>query len=156
MTEREQILSCRPDQLLLFHYGELDSADRLWIEQHLQQCAACRAELAELQLFLNRLPEVGSELGPAEVRRFGSRVMAQLPSNRRHFSRPALGWSLAGAALLLITLNLPGQFPSEVPQPPKRSVKMSAEQKLLPDPDMLQNLDLLDNFDLVQKLDRLG
>lgn len=156
MTEREQGSSCQPEQLLLYHYGELDAADGRRVEQHLQHCAACRAELAELRALLNSLPQVDSELSPAELQRFSSRVMDQLPAKQRHLSRPALGWSLAGVAVLLITLNLGRQLPPNVPQPSKTAVKSATEPGNLPDPELLQNLDLLENFDLVQQLDRLG
>ena len=156
MTRHEQADTCRPEQLLLYHYGELTDPERVEVERHLQRCPACRDELAELQRLLAAVPASGIELTPAEVERFSSRVMERLPSRRRsHLSRPMLGWSLAGAAVLLITFNLGRQIPNQVPPPEKSEVKIAAVTPGMPDLDLLQNLDLLENFELVQQLDKL-
>lgn len=154
MTRQGQSSSCQPEQLLLYHYAELEVASSLQVEQHLQYCSACRSELTALQTALKAVPSTALELSPAEVHRFSVRVMECLP--RRRFARPALGWALAGAAAVLITVNLRHQIPTVAPVPTRAPVMMTAEQNVLPDLELLQNLELLENLDLIQQLETLG
>lgn len=42
-------MSCDPDRLLDHLDGELDAGSRAEVEAHLETCAVCRAELAELR-----------------------------------------------------------------------------------------------------------
>lgn len=152
MTKSATLASCRPEQLLLYHYDELDAAGRLQLEEHLRACAICRQELQNLQMDLQALPTIKLELSPAEVHRFSGRVMARV-RQRRRFVSPALGWSMAGVVTLLIALNL--QQPMFLKQqsfPAPRSPGMSSELEVLPDLNLLQDLELLENLELVQQL----
>lgn len=45
------------DQLLAYALGELDAAEVLALEEHLEGCASCREELATLQANMVRLVE---------------------------------------------------------------------------------------------------
>jgi anti-sigma factor RsiW len=155
MTKRDKPISCQPDQLLLYHYAELDANRRLKIEQHLQQCSGCRAELAALQSLLRAAPSPVAELSPADLQHFSSRVMERLQPKRRRLTRPALGLTLAGAAVVLISLNLGREITPTSPLSSKAPLKMAVDQGRLPNLELLQNLELLDNFELVQQLDRL-
>ncbi len=156
MINQEQICSCRPQQLLLYHYDELDTAGRRQVEQHLQSCTACRAELSELQSLLTALPTAAPKLSSAELDRFSARVMEQVQPRRSRFTRPALGWALAGGAALLITLNLPQLLPTSAPLPAKLPVVMTADQDVLLNLELLQTLELLEDFELLQQLEPLG
>lgn len=151
MTSIDPISACPTEELILFHYGELDGADKLRVEQHLQQCHSCGNELGKLRKFLALVPTGVPELTASELRDFNSRVMAQLP-RRRRFGRPALGWALAGALVLMLTLNLRQQIEPHVPAP----APMVAEQEVLDQIELLQNLDLLENLDLLQQLASQG
>lgn len=155
MSGKDQTSSCRPEQLLLYHYAELDAADRQRVEQHLQHCSACCSELAELQELLNSVPRQAAEVTPAEVQRFSSRVMENLPPKRRALTRPALGLTLAGAALVLISVNLDRPDQTMPPSSGRSLIKVPAVQGGLPDLELLRNLELLENLDLVERLDRL-
>ena len=151
MTSIDPISACPTEELILFHYGELDGADKLRVEQHLQQCRSCCNELGNLREFLNLVPAGVPELSASELRSFNSRVMAQLP-RRRRFSRPAMGWALAGALVLMLSLNLRQQIEPQVPAP----APMVAEQEVLDKFELLQNLDLLDNLEVLQQLASQG
>ncbi len=156
MTRQAQPSSCQPEQLLLYHYAELDGPSRLQVEQHLQHCTACRSELAELQKMLKAVPTTAPELSPTEVHRFNARVLERVQPRRRRFFRPALGWALAGATAVLITLSLRQEIPTPGPGQARAPLKMAAEQDALPDLELLQNLELLENLDLIQQLEKLG
>jgi len=156
MTGHEQAESCQSEQLFLYHYGELNGQERLNVEQHLHVCPGCRNELTELRRLLAAVPRPDSELTSAEVERFCSRVMEHLPVRRhRVLTRPVLGWSLAGAVVLLLTFNLGQEIPDRTAPPDNAPVKIVAVQSGLPDLELLQNLDLLENFELVLQLDEL-
>lgn len=151
MTSKTQFNACPTEQLILFHYGDLDDADKLQVEHHLQTCSDCRSKLGELRKFLNQVPTGVPEITASELRSFTSRVMHNLPRQPR-FSRPALGWALAGALVLLLTLNLRQQIEPPAPAP----APMVAEQEVLDRLELLQNLDLLENLDLLQQLASQG
>jgi anti-sigma factor RsiW len=156
MTRKVKIPSCQPEQLLLYHYGELDVAAHLQVQQHLQHCSACRNELATVRTLLKRVPNVATELSSAEIHRFSARVIERLPPRRRRWTRPVLGWTLAGATVVLLTVTLrqsvltPPLVPTGVPR------EMMAEKYMLPDLELLQNLDLLENLELLQQLEEMG
>ena len=156
MNSQGQALSCQPQQLLLYHYAELDAASLQQVEQHLRDCPTCRAELSELQSLLNKMPSAVPELSPVELDRFSARVMAQVQPRRRWFAQPAWGLALAGVAALLITLNLHTLLPTSAPVPVKMSSIMTDDQDVLLNLDLLQSLELLEDFDLIQQLEQLG
>ncbi|WP_020676579.1 anti-sigma factor family protein [Geopsychrobacter electrodiphilus] len=151
MTSKTQLNACPTEQLSLFHFGDLDDADKLQVEQHLQTCSLCRSELAEIRKFLNLVPTGVPELTDGELTNFSARVMKKLPQRRR-FSRPALGWALAGALVMTLTLNLRQQIEPPVPV----VTTQVAEQEVLDQFELLQNLDLLENLDLLQQLASQG
>jgi anti-sigma factor RsiW len=72
-------MSACPDKELLLHGlldGELDAANTLSCEQHLQECAGCAAEFARLQALRNRLRTRGVAFdAPAALR---ARITAAL------------------------------------------------------------------------------
>jgi anti-sigma factor RsiW len=157
MTRKVQFPSCQTEQLLLYHYGELGAAGHRQVEQHLQHCPACQTELATMRTVLKAVPTVPTELSPAEIHRFSARVMERLPPRRHPYTRPVLGWALAGMTVaLLLTVNqqksvlTPTLVPTGIPQ------EISAEKYMLPDLELLQNLELLENLELLQQLEEMG
>ncbi len=70
--------------------------------------------------------------------------------------RPALGWSLAAGAALLLTVTLRPPAPEPLPAVPGARLQMSGQMPGLPDPDLLLNLELLENLDLLQELEGTG
>lgn len=157
MTRADKSTSCPAEQLLLYHYGELVNSEASLVEQHLRGCEACRTELSELQTFLTKIPASAAcpELSPGELSSFSAKVMDRLP-RRRRFSRPALGWALAGAVVVMLTLNLQPQVENPSFGPDTVPLQMTAEQDVLHHLELLQNLELLENFALIEQLDSLG
>ena len=156
MNKQDQALPCQPQQLLFYHYDELDAAGRQQVEQHLQRCSVCREELAELQVLLRSVSSAVPEPAPAELERFNARVMQRIQPRRRWFAQPALGWTLAGAAALLFTLNLQTSLPPSAPVPAEKSLIITAEQDVVFNLELLQTLELLEDFDLIQQLEQSG
>jgi anti-sigma factor RsiW len=147
---------CRPEQLTLFHYGDLDAADRLRVETHLQDCAACRRELAQLRATLAALPKSAAEFSPQEIRAFNARVGLSLQPRRPFYRRPALGWSLAAATAMLLVVSLHGPLRSPSRPPSGVVLHVGGPAQRLPDTELLLNMDLLENLDLLQQLDGTG
>ena len=147
---------CHPEQLTLFHYGELDAADRLRVETHLQDCAACRGELAQLRATLAALPKNAAEISPQEIRAFNARVGRSLQPRQPFYLRPALGWSLAAATAVLLVVSLHGPLPAPSRPPTGVAAHVGGAAQRLPDAELLLNMDLLQNLDLLQQLDETG
>jgi anti-sigma factor RsiW len=143
--------SCRPEDLTLLHYGELDAADRLRVEEHLQGCSVCRRELAELRSALEALPKREAEFSPEEIRAFNERVSRRLRPKSRQLLKPAFGWSFAAAAAVLLMVTLRSPTPG-----PQKSLPEVVEMERLPEPELLLNLELLENLDLLQELEGTG
>jgi hypothetical protein len=90
------------EELILHYYGE--EADAFAAEQHLEECAECRAHLSALQRVLNvvdslPVPERGEEYA-AEVWR---RIERRLPASRLWWKLEG-PWGWAGAAAALASL----------------------------------------------------
>lgn len=155
MNKPSDHASCRLEDLTLFHYGELDAADRHRMEKHLQGCSACRRELAELRSALDVLPKSAHEFSPEEIRGFNDRVSRRLRPRSHQFFRPAFGWSFtAVAALLMVFLYVP--FPQMQQPPSEDTLQSGGEMDRLPDPELLLNLELLESLDLLQELEDMG
>ncbi len=155
MSQSPRISSCRPENLTLFHYGELDSAGRLQVEEHLQGCAACRKELAELRSDLGMLPKKDLDFSPRQIREFNQRVSRLRPLHRWPL-RPAVGWSLAAATAVLLVMTLKSPVPEWLPVDQGTSPQISESPKSLPDPELLLNMELIENLDLLQELEGMG
>jgi anti-sigma factor RsiW len=88
--------------LAAYHDGELHGRRLQQIEEHLAECAACRAELKELQCLSSLLQESAAAEGFMPVERFVAQVGLQLP---RRPTKPAwqrtleTGWRLAPVGL---------------------------------------------------------
>ena len=156
MSKSIQNFSCRPESLTLFHYGELDEDDRQRMAIHLQGCAACRRELAQLRSSLEMLPKRELGIPPEEVRAFNERLSRRL--RRRHRPlKPALRWSLAGtAAVLLMVMTLHSPAPDLQRPSPGVVQQTGGALEFLPDPELLLNLELLENLDLLQEIEGTG
>lgn len=156
MNKPSESLSCRPQWLTLYYYGELEGDDRLWVENHLQGCAVCRRELVELESALDALPKGETAFSPGEIRAFDERVCRRIRPGHRLPVRPALGWTLAAATAVLLMVVL--HAPTPVPQQPPSEVALqrAGEAGRLPDAEMLLNLELLENLDLLQELEGTG
>lgn len=156
MNQPNTSTCCLLEELTLFHYGELDAADRLRVDTHLQGCAACRRELAQLRATLAALPKNAVELSPQEIRAFNARVGRSLQPRRPFYLKPALGWSLAAATAVLLVVSLHNPLPGPSRPPTGVAVHVGGPAQRLPDAELLLNMDLLENLDLLQQLDGTG
>ncbi len=148
----KRTVNCNDQDLVLFHYGDLDAETRLRVREHLTQCHACRLKLAGLRDALDRLPVPELCLSEGEKQRFAAVINDRIA----HKSRPRQwlwGSALATLAVLTICLRIlpggPATFTGGVP-------KSATEIGMLQDMELLQNLDLLENLDLLQDFDRIG
>ncbi len=99
--------------------GELPPGEARALEQHLEGCPECRAEVADLRSTLAECiayreqvleamlpppPEPWADLAPefARIDRSLTPLLAQVPPASRWHVRPALRWVLAAAAMLLV------------------------------------------------------
>ncbi len=153
MTDR-RVSECSEKNLVLYHYRELEGAAAHEVENHLEDCAACRDALREIRETLAAVPRPTLEMSTIEAQRFAGRVIARTRDRSRRRNLSLWGGSLATAAALLITFF--SLQPGPAPSVPRTQVKMSAQFETLPDLDLLQNLDLLENMDVLQSLDAQG
>ena len=156
MSHPQDKAVCRPENLTLYHYGELEEPVRRQLEEHLENCDACRRELASLDATLDRLPNLISEPSPDQVRTFNRRLLEKTEPRRTRRLNPAWGWSFAVAAAVLLLLIIgPLQFGPH-PPPAEVAVHGGGQVQAMPDADLLLNMDLLQNLDLLQQLDGTG
>jgi predicted anti-sigma-YlaC factor YlaD len=101
------------EQIVLHCYGDADGAAE--VEQHLAQCADCRAEFARLQSMLRRIeplavPEPSANFEEKTWLNLRDRLPEHGSFFRRLFS-PQNKWALAGViGLLIIAAFLAGRF----------------------------------------------
>lgn len=154
MNKAAEQCTCRPENLTLFFYGELDATEHGQVERHLKECAACRKELAQLRTMLENLPKKQLQISQEEILAFNERVTRRIrPRFTRPF-RPVMGWSLAAAAiaaLLLVTFRPP--VPDQNQPSPPMPLQMISEFNKMPEAEMLLNLELLQNLDMLQELE---
>lgn len=156
MSKSSEISACQPEKLTLFHYGELDPAEYLWVETHIKHCSACRREVEQVGSMLEMLPKDEQEVSREAIRSLNERVSRRLRPRIRPPLRPVMGGSLAAAAVLVLTVTLdsPTPVPQQSPSEPPRQGAMQTDR--LPEPELLRNLDLLENLDLLQELEGSG
>ena len=96
---------CNPDNIILYHYDELEPQRRCAVQRHLSQCPRCRELLVSLQEisdYYRQLPkpQLSSHL---ELRLQTTCSQALSPANRRGFRSPALLLTrIAAISLLLV------------------------------------------------------
>jgi anti-sigma factor RsiW len=144
--------TCNEKDLVLFHYGELDTVARQRLRQHLDACQDCSARLAGLQRTLAALPLPDLTLSDVEKHRLTA-VITDRAGQRAQPRRWMWGSALATGAVLAVSLLVmpggPGNLPGGLP-------RSEAEIGMLQDMELLQNIDLLENLELLQELERVS
>jgi anti-sigma factor RsiW len=143
---------CTEEDLILYHYGELDSEQRRRVEDHLATCPACQEKLRDLERTLAAGSWPYLDYTTTKVRRFTSRVMDRVQGNPRRIL-PVWGGVITTVTAMIIALVMlrPGTAPE-----PDESVSLIAEMEVLQDMELLQTLELLEDLDLLQELEGLG
>lgn len=142
-------------ELIPYLDRRLDSAARAEVEEHLGQCAACRARAEEFRgvwSVMDELPAIEPSFG------FDARV------RQRVAAEPQGGWfswfapqvRLAFSAVLLVALTVwiarrPASNPTSI-NPTPAAAAASSEQ----DFNAIKNLGVLENYDVVTKMDALS
>lgn len=142
--------SCCKEDLLLYHYQELDEEQRRRVDAHLAACSACRTELDRLRADLERFADPVA-VSAADRARLADRILARSRKRRLAGPVPLLALGSLGALCLLLVLWLPGRAPAPQPTP-----SLTAELELLEQLELLDELDLIQNLELVQELEDLG
>jgi anti-sigma factor RsiW len=142
---------CRGQDLVSYYYGDLDLPARLRLEAHLNECPACRENLAGIRRLLDGIPRAKPDLPDADLGRFAARV-ADRTSTRRRRQLSVWGGALAAAAVLAGILLL--RWPDSAPE--LRSAPAVSEIGVLREMELLQELDLLENLEWLQELEGAG
>lgn len=143
---------CDEKQLTLYLYNELDLETRQQVENHLEDCADCRATLKQIKTCLETVPKVEQKMDSARKLHFTEQVMARTGSRRR-IGKPVWGGALIAVAALALVLTLMPDFHQ---QPGKTSNPTLTELELLEQLELLQNLDTLKDLELLGELEDLG
>jgi anti-sigma factor RsiW len=96
------------EQLGAFALGVVDDAERTAIQAHLDGCADCRAELAQLQRVARRLDVLQGETSPTsppQPARPADRLFVRLAAERRRRNRGVTA-AVAGVAAALLILGV--------------------------------------------------
>jgi anti-sigma factor RsiW len=114
MTDRDHMV----DRLSDYAVGALRGREKVRVESHLAECAACRGELAALQRTGELLSSVSLQQAPPETweavrERIGDLRRASAPA------RPRFAWGLAMGlvAVLMVALGIFLQRPTPVGEP---------------------------------------
>lgn len=153
MSKPSEISACQPEKLTLFHYGELNPAEHLWVETHIKHCPACRQEVEQVGSMLEMLPKDEHEISREAIRSLNERVSRRLRPRLRLPFRPVIGGSLAAAAALVLTMTFYSPTPELQQSPSETSRQADRQTDRLPEAELLRNLDLLENLDLLQELE---
>ena len=143
---------CDEKQLTLYLYNELDLETRQQVENHLEDCADCRATLKQIKTCLETVPKVEQKMDSASKLHFTEQVMARTGSRRR-IGKPVWGGALIAVGALALVLTLMPDFQQ---QPGKISNPTLTELELLEQLELLQNLDTLKDLELLGELEDLG
>ena len=141
------------EELLLACYGELDSARRQLLQEHLRSCAVCQQEYARLGDILMSLRPTTLNCAPAALQQFTTRLTRRI--GRRTFLPPL---RLAGATLAIVAVVFLAPWQSDfflsgqTPLPSQPTGELSMIEVL----DFYQNMEMLELLDLFVELEPLG
>jgi hypothetical protein len=141
---------CSEEQLVLYHYDELSSAERQALDVHLNTCSHCRTSLEELQASLAAIPRPELQISKARKLQFAERVTKRAQRRPKNY-RAAWGGALATGALVFAMFLQPTENVVTVTPNPSSIPDFEVIEML----DMLQDLDLLKDLDLLQEMGQL-
>jgi hypothetical protein len=154
MDSMDKNICKRFEEMLVFkHYGELGADEGAELDAHLRACAACRAELAELEGTLGAIP--GDEPSRAHVNEAVRGVMKRI----RRKERPAWKWlapaAAAAAACAIALALLLSEDPSRQELPEPYPVVAEADLELLANYELLTEMDVLEDMEIAEMLEDL-
>jgi hypothetical protein len=110
------------EQIILFMYGELSDSEQTELEQHVQTCSACTADLEYTRKVFSRIEEAD----PVEIPEAGwDKVWNRIESGIHPYQRPRAGWIpiprwvpvTAGLVAILAAGIFIGRYLPSTPQP---------------------------------------
>jgi hypothetical protein len=124
-------MSCSPDVIKDFLFGELDAAEARRMKEHLQQCRACREEFERLQFTQTALHSLRDEELPRRIAFVSDSVFEPRWWQRLWRSGPRLGFASAAmlAAAILVNAFMRPAPPATVAAPDTAAIeaRISAE-----------------------------
>ena len=99
-------MTCLPEQIKDYAFGELPAADRHGVEEHCAQCASCREELGRLDFVRTALRSVPEEELPRRIAFVSDKVFEPSWWQRLWASGPRLGF--ASTAMLACAILVHG------------------------------------------------
>ncbi|HKY08108.1 MAG TPA: hypothetical protein VJQ55_07705 [Candidatus Binatia bacterium] len=165
MTERSKIAvsPCREheENLVMFHYGDLDGRDKLTLQEHLCRCASCTnyldelAALLPLALKIDQPPETFWSDYTRELRRKldGSTEHRSWVQALRDYFQPR--WlpaaATAGVIALAVTFTL-GQRTWWSDDPSQQEAAIMEMLPVAENLEFFKTMDVLDNLDLLESM----
>ena len=148
--------------LVLYYYQELESAERAQVEIHIKDCAACRRALEEMESILPLTVEADEP--PETFWNDYNRVLRHKLADARDkqpwwrswmavlqpWPRPAL--AMAAVVALALTLTLGKAFWRTRESPPEDEALIEA-LPLAENLDFFKNMDVLDAMDFLENAD---
>lgn len=159
MKERQSICQAKQTELVAYLDEELSKSDRHSLQDHLETCPACRAELDDLRASLravDSLPatEASSQFQADFRERFESEKQLE-PGWLARLMRARLVWALGSAAACGLVLTL-----VMWPGPAQQTLPIGADElaiadhlDLFADYEVLEQLPLLEDLDVIEALD---
>lgn len=158
--------SAHVEELLIAHArGELEGAERVQVEAHLEGCPECRRSLAAYSGLVEAL---GRSVPPAPPVHWGAYRAELREKLERRTARGSAAWSgiwrpapaliAAGLLAALIYIGLPGgsRGPLGGDQLVFENAALATRLDVIARLDVMQHLDLLEDFDVINRLDRLS
>jgi anti-sigma factor RsiW len=141
------------NELIAYLDHRLDSAERREVEDHLANCAACRAradEFRQVWKVMDEVPAIEPSLGfDARIRQ---RVAAEPRRTWFHWVVPQPRLALAAVLLIALTVWVAKLPPGNSGSPAMLGSAASSEQ----DFNAIKDLGVLENYDVVTKMDALS
>lgn len=121
-------MTCSPNQLKDYFFGELAARERRLVEDHLKQCRGCREELERLRLTGSALAALRDEEPPRRIAFVSDKIFAPGWWQRFWQSGPRVGFAAAAmlAAAVLVHAFVRPPAPA-APEPAALEARISAE-----------------------------
>jgi anti-sigma factor RsiW len=149
-------------ELSAYAAGSLFGDERMRVEQHLSECAACRAAVADFRVILDQLatstpapPEVAWPRYRAEVR--ARRDARAQRSWRARWLRPlpvAASAAVAAACAIVLYVAVGARPPADFTS--MEADGLAARIEFIDKYQVVEQLDLLEDLDVIKNLDRVA
>jgi anti-sigma factor RsiW len=153
-------MSCErlESRIIAYADGRASEADRRVVEQHIRECAACKARVKGFESVWNVLDELPvHEPSGAFDARLAARLAAE-PAKPSMWAwlMPAPRFALAVTLLAVFSLWISSRTPTATPSQPANTAAQAqsgdSDFGMIKDLQVLENYDVLANFDALSQL----